>query len=96
MKLYDILDRLIDSFPDKRVPWGGLAPVAIEVNCTRSHVARVAKDNGYKLVAPTHCRRGHERARYWYVSPKDKGFCLKCRAMSTANCRARKEARDAR
>ena len=83
MKTYDVLDRLIDCFPNKRVPWGGLTPIATEVGCTPSLAARVAKANGYMLVAPGHCRRGHDRAQYWYVSPKDKGFCLKCHGMST-------------
>ncbi len=97
MKLYDILDRLIDSFPDKRVPWGGLTPVATEVGCTRAHVARVAKSNGYTLVAPSHCRKGHSRIRYWYVSPSNQAYCLKCRSEAVNASRARrKEAHDER
>lgn len=84
----DILDKLATLYPDKKIPYGGIATVARQTSLSRERVRQIAYANGYISSArePNLCpvckknklRAGTKTCRSCYLETQTTTVTLRC------------------
>ncbi len=82
-----IMRELQCRYPTHRAPDGAFSALARELGCSRNRVSQLAAVVGVRIVAPTTCRRGHDKQEHWTGVQ-----CRRCQLIAVRAWRAKQRA----